>query len=265
MLRSEATSVTAEPDIVAGLAEPEGEAVVVVAAVGAWALKEAVHEEDGELGLLVGLFRRFGGDVGAVVGDGLGEVWAKMFAVRVVAFGVFFGIVDVVKVDNEAVLSLDLEGLDVQADSPRVVRDVADNMILSSFCRWELIRRTLFVSTVHTNSLLVARHGLPSFPLMLLLPPILGPAPLLLVKGPLLINIAKRQDVEDVVADKRDTREERAEDNDEQKVQAEEEGRHAEEQTLQVPQAGGRAIERKGREERVRGGRGHGLLEGVAC
>ncbi|KAG7132796.1 hypothetical protein HYQ46_009426 [Verticillium longisporum] len=54
VLRAEAAAVVAEPDVVAGLAEVKGERVLVVDAVGAGALQEAVHQENGKLGRATG-------------------------------------------------------------------------------------------------------------------------------------------------------------------------------------------------------------------
>lgn len=47
MVRPEAAPVVAQPDVVAGFGEIEGQGVVVVGAVGACGLEEAVDEEDG--------------------------------------------------------------------------------------------------------------------------------------------------------------------------------------------------------------------------
>ena len=68
MLGLEAAAVVAQPDIITTLAQKEREAVVVVAAVCAGALQQAVDHEDGIFPLA------FSRPAGATVGGDMGKV-----------------------------------------------------------------------------------------------------------------------------------------------------------------------------------------------
>ncbi len=117
MLGLEAATVVTQPDVISGLAQEEGERVIIVDAVRARALQKTVHEQHGELGLLGRIpcpLPRFTEDVGPAM---LSLVrWQRL---------VFLGIIDVPEFDDEAILCLDLERLYIQPDSSCVVGNIA--------------------------------------------------------------------------------------------------------------------------------------------
>jgi hypothetical protein len=131
MAWGEAAAVVAEPDVVAGLAEIEGEGGVVVGAVSASRLEEAVDHKNGVFFLLrfsiivvvVVVIEGFGRPARGSAGEDGGPASAALGFRK---WREITRVVDVPEVDDETVFGLDLEFFDVEADSARIVGDVAD-------------------------------------------------------------------------------------------------------------------------------------------
>ena len=197
VLGLEAAAVVAEPDVVAALAEEEGEAVVVVAAVCAGALQQAVDHQDGVLSLT------FSRAAGAALRRDVGEVFVgKEFGRAIGALGggaghVLFWVVDVPERDDEAVFRLDLEFFDVEADSARVVGGVADQRVLAAFRGLELIGAGAFF--VEFAGLDGASPPPPApLPRLLFVFPLFSPALFFLVKWAAGIGVSEGEAEEDV-------------------------------------------------------------------
>ena len=107
MLRIEAASIVAKPDIVSRLAQQECKTVIVVCAVRASTLKETVHKQDRVSSPTIFVLSP---DRVVLFADTVGEYLWRRWLLFLSQSGFVFGrVVDVEEGDDETIFGLDLE------------------------------------------------------------------------------------------------------------------------------------------------------------